>query len=160
VRIHPFVDGNGRTARVIATLILYLRGFDAKQFFCLDDYYDSDRPSYYQVLQSVDQKTLDITKWLEYFVTGVKVSIASVKERVIRLSSERLRKTKKGQIALTERQMKIIERIIAKGSITNREVREMFGITNRPAHDELSRLVDMKVLKQVGEGRSVRYVLV
>ncbi len=39
VRIHPFVDGNGRTARVLATLILYLRGFDAKQFFCLDDYY-------------------------------------------------------------------------------------------------------------------------
>lgn len=45
VRVHPFVDGNGRTARVLAALILYLRGFDAKQFFCLDDYYDSDRPA-------------------------------------------------------------------------------------------------------------------
>src|SRR3989338_2131652 len=41
VRVHPFIYGNGRTARVLATLILYLRGFDAKQFFCLDDYYDS-----------------------------------------------------------------------------------------------------------------------
>lgn len=103
VRIHPFVDGNGRSARVLSTLILYLRGFDAKQFFCLDDYYDSDRPAYYRTLQSVDQKTLDVTHWLEYFVEGVKVSIAVVKERVVRLSSERLRKTKKGQIALTER---------------------------------------------------------
>jgi len=112
VRIHPFTDGNGRTARVLATLILYLRGFDAKQFFCLDDYYDSGRPLYYRALQSVNQKTLDITKWLEYFVEGVKVSIAAVKESVVRLSSERLRKAKKGQIALTERQMKIVEKII------------------------------------------------
>ena len=47
VRIHPFVDGNDRAARVLATLILYLRGFDTKQLFCLDDYYDSDRRSYY-----------------------------------------------------------------------------------------------------------------
>ena len=43
VRIHPFIDGNGRTERVLATSILYKRIFDAKQFFCLDDYYDSDR---------------------------------------------------------------------------------------------------------------------
>jgi len=68
VRIHPFVDGNGRATRVLATLILYLCGFDTKQFFCLDDYYDSDRQSYYRALQSVDQKTLDLTTWLEYFV--------------------------------------------------------------------------------------------
>jgi Fic family protein len=47
VRIHPFVDGNGRTGRVIAALLLRIRGFDAKQFFCLDDYYDMDRGEYY-----------------------------------------------------------------------------------------------------------------
>ena len=45
-----------------------------------------------RVLHAVHQNTLDITKWLEYFVEGVKVSIAVVKERVVRLSSERLRK--------------------------------------------------------------------
>lgn len=88
VRIHPFADGNGRTARALATLILYLRGFDAKQFFCLDDYYDSDRPAYYKILQSVDQKTRDLTSWIDYFVEGVKVSILAVKEKVIRLSTE------------------------------------------------------------------------
>ena len=62
--IHPFVDGNGRTGRALATLILYLRGFDTKQFFCIDDYYDSDRPAYYRALQSVDQRNLDLTDWL------------------------------------------------------------------------------------------------
>jgi len=43
VRIHPFVDGNGRTARALATLILYLKSFDTKRFFALDDYYNEDR---------------------------------------------------------------------------------------------------------------------
>jgi len=159
VRIHPFVDGNGRTARVLAALILYLRGFDTKQFFCLDDYYDSDRPDYYKALQSVDQDTLDMTNWLEYFVKGVNVSIEAVKERVIRLSSERLRKTERGQIALTERQMRIVEFINQNGTITNRDVRKMFRISDRAALKEIRKLVDLKVIKSEGKGRSLYYVL-
>jgi len=160
VRIHPFVDGNGRTARVLATLILYLRGFDAKQFFCLDDCYDSDRQAYYKALQSVDQKTGDLTTWLEYFVEGVSVSIEVVKERVTRLSSERLRKAERGQIALTERQMMIVEFINLHGNITNRNVREMFKISDRAALKEIRKLVDLKVIKSEGKGRSLQYILI
>jgi Fic family protein len=159
VRIHPFIDGNGRTARVLATLILYLRGFDAKQFFCLDDYYDSDRPLYYRALQSVNQKTLDMTKWLEYFVEGVKVSIAAVKESVVRLSSERLRKAEKGQIALTERQMKIVERINNYGYITNKTIREMFKLSDEGALKEIKKLLSLGVIRSEGRGRNIRYLL-
>lgn len=159
VRIHPFIDGNGRTARVLATLILYLRGFDAKQFFCLDDYYDSDRPLYYRALQSVNQKTLDMTKWLEYFVEGVKVSIAAVKESVVRLSSERLRKAEKGQIALTERQMKIVERINNYGYITNKTIREMFKLSDEGALKEIKKLLSLGVIRSEGKGRNIRYLL-
>jgi Fic family protein len=98
VRIHPFVNGNGRAARVLAALILNQRGFDTKQFFCLDDYYDVDRNEYYQALQSVKQDTLDMTNWLEYFAEGVHISIEAVKERVVQLSSERLRKTPRNRL--------------------------------------------------------------
>lgn len=160
VRIHPFIDGNGRTARVLATLILYLRGFDAKQFFCLDDYYDSDRPLYYRALQSVNQKTLDMTKWLEYFVEGVKVSIAAVKESVVRLSSERLRKAKKGQIALTERQMKIVERIIRDNKIAIGDVAREFEISRQAALKEMNKLVGLKVVRLKGKGRGAYYELI
>ncbi|MHB8093086.1 MAG: Fic family protein [Syntrophales bacterium] len=104
VRIHPSVDGNGRTARVIAALILRLRGFDTKRFFCLDDYYDMDRTEYYKALRAVHPQKRDLTRWLEYFVEGVAISIDAVRERIVRLSTEHVRTKKKGQIALTERQ--------------------------------------------------------
>jgi len=159
VRIHPFVDGNGRTARVLAVLILYLRGFDTNQFFCFDEYYNSDRPAYYKALQSVKQDTLDLTDWLEYFVEGVNVSTEAVKERIIRLSSKRLRKAKGKQIALTERQMRIIEFINQNGKITNRDVREMFKLSNRAALDEINKLFEFQVLKSQGKGRALHYIM-
>ena len=159
VRIHPFVDGNGRTARVLATWILYKRDFDTKQFFCLDDYYDSDRPAYYKALRSVNQNTLDLTQWLEYFVEGVNISVEAAKKRVIRLSSERLRKTEKGQIALTERQMQIVEFINQNGKITNKDMRKLFKISDRAVLKEIRKLIDLKVVKSEGKGRSLHYVL-
>lgn len=159
VRIHPFVDGNGRTARALATLILYLRGFDIKRFFALDDYYDSDRPAYYAALQSVNQETLDLTGWLEYFTDGVLLSLSKVKERVLQLSLEKRKRNAKGQIALSERQMRIIELIQSNGRITTGEVAKMFTITRQAALKELNKLVDLAVIKLVGQGRGAHYIL-
>ena len=158
-RIHPFIDGNGRTARVMATLALYIRGFDLKRFFALDDYYDHDRRSYYEALRRVDPTTLDLTDWLEYFTDGITVSIKEVRDRVVGLSKDVKFLKERGQIALTERQMRIVEWMMEKGKITNRDVREIFEISNRAALDEISRLVELKVMKQMGKGRSVHYIL-
>jgi Fic family protein len=158
-RIHPFIDGNGRTARVMASLVLFKQGFDLKRYFALDDYYDQDRRSYYTALKNVDQKTLDLTRWLEYFTVGVAVSLKAVKEKVIGLSKDIRILKEKGQIALTERQMKIVEFINQNGKITNRNVREMFKISDRAALKEIRKLVDLKVIKSEGKGRSLSYIL-
>jgi Fic family protein len=159
VRIHPFVDGNGRTARSLATLILYLREFDIKRFFALDDYYDSDRNSYYKALDSVDPRTIDTTKWLEYFTDGVLISIAKVKEKVLKLSLDMHKRDSKGQISLTERQMKIIERLQKNGKITAGEVAKMFGVTRQAALKELSKLVEPEIIRLKGKGRGACYVM-
>jgi Fic family protein len=45
VHVHPFVDGNGRTARLLSTLCLYRTGYDFKRLFTISEYYDRDRPS-------------------------------------------------------------------------------------------------------------------
>jgi Fic family protein len=160
VRIHPFIDGNGRTARVMATLVFYKRGFDVKRFFALDDFYDQDRRSYYAALRSVDQDSMDLTGWLEYFTDGVAVSIEAVKKKVIGLSKDIKLLKEKGQIALTERQMKIVERIIANGSITNREMREIFGLSDEGVRKEIGKLLELRLVKRKGKGRSLYYILV
>ena len=159
VRIHPFIDGNGRTARALASLILFLRGFDIKRFFALDDFYDSDRNAYYTALQTVNPKTLNLNNWLEYFTDGVAVSVGSVKDRILRLSSEKLRKDLKGQIALTERQMKIIERLQSEKKITAGDVAKSFKITRQAGLKELSKLVELGVIKLKGKGRGAHYIL-
>ena len=160
VRIHPFVDGNGRTARTLATLILYKRGFDTKRFFALDDYYDNDRPAYYAALGSVDPRTRDVTAWLEYFTEGVAVSVEQVKAKVLALSQGRRRRMHTGQVALTERQMRIVEFLQNRGRMTNKDLRTMLKVSRQAALKELAKLIHLGVIRSQGRGRSLHYVLV
>lgn len=159
VRIHPFVDGNGRTARALATLILYLKEFDIKKFFALDDYYDSDRLAYYRVLNSIDQKTLDLTGWIEYFTDGVLLSLTKVKEKVLQLSLEKHKKDSKGQLALTEKQTKVIEYMILNGRITSGEIQKMFKISRPAAYKEIKKLIEQNLIQPKGTGRAIYYVI-
>jgi Fic family protein len=160
VRVHPFIDGNGRTARTLATIIFLMRGFDAKRFFALDDYYDSDRLAYYDALKSVDPKTINITKWLEYFCEGVAFSVNRVKEKVLSLSKDKRATQSLEQVSLTRRQMQIVETISRTGKITSKEMQMMFKITPQAIYKEMKKLLDMKVVKLVGSGRSAHYELI
>ena len=159
VRIHPFVDGNGRTARALSTLILYLKGFDTKRFFALDDYYNESRGKYYAALQTVDQKTLDITLWLEYFCEGVAVSMGRVKEAILELSFDRRVKEKKGQIFLNERQRKVLKYLQTNLKITTNEYQNMFNVSERTARSHLNELVKLDLIKPVGPQKGRYYVL-
>ena len=159
VRIHPFVDGNGRTARALATLILAMREFDIKRFFTLDDFYDSDRPAYYAVLKAVNTSYPNCTVWLEYFTEGVEISLYRVKERVLLLSSDEHRKVVRGQVALSERQMKIIEFIHANGSIKTSDLVTLFHISRQAALKELSQMTEKELIQMKGIRRGAHYVL-
>ena len=80
VHIHPFLDGNGRTARLLSMLCMYRSGYDFKQLFTLSEYYDRDRSNYYSAIQSVHQRNLDLTGWLEYFTLGLKWQLSELQE--------------------------------------------------------------------------------
>lgn len=160
VRIHPFVDGNGRAARALATLILFLRAFDIKRFFTLDDYYDSDRNAYYEALKKENEAYPDLTPWLGYFTEGVSISLHRVQERVLQLSRDEHLKGLEGQIALTDRQMRIIDHLHRNGSITTGDCAKMFRISRQAALKELGKLIEHNLISLQGKGRGSRYVLV
>jgi Fic family protein len=81
VWIHPFLDGNGRTARMLTTMLLYQRGYDFKYLFELSAHYNSDRDAYYQALRSAD-RTDDYTQWLTYFLGGFSYQMVKIQEIV------------------------------------------------------------------------------
>jgi len=162
VRIHPFVDGNGRTARALATLILYKLGFDIKDFFSLDDYYNEDRPSYYAALQSVDSKTINITQWLEYFTEGVAEQIGQIKEKVQTLSRDRLLMKKQGKIWLKERQWKFVEFLKETKQASIKDYLSLFKgkkISERTARLDIEFLLKNNVIKRLGKARAICYRL-
>jgi len=76
--VHPFVDGNGRTARMFTTLLLYQRGYDFKCLFDLSSYYERNRDRYYEALRTVD-RTGDYTDWLVYFMGGFALQMFTIK---------------------------------------------------------------------------------
>ncbi|MBL7196905.1 MAG: Fic family protein [Candidatus Omnitrophica bacterium] len=155
-RIHPFIDGNGRTARLIASLVLYKSGFDHRRFFAFDDYYDENRSAYYAALKTAQINRGDITNWLEYFTGGVLYSVNKVKDFITKIGLSS--KIEEGErIELTQKQIKILERIKEKNKVTNKDLRDMFGITRQAILKEISKLIDAKLIVLVGKGRGAYY---
>jgi Fic family protein len=79
VHIHPFVDGNGRTSRLLSMLCLYRSGYDFKRLFTLSEFYDRDRTAFYQALQQVRESGMDLSGWLDFFVQGLATQLREVR---------------------------------------------------------------------------------
>jgi len=158
--IHPFSDGNGRTARSLATFILYQRNFNLRGLFALEDYYNKNRPAYYKAI-NVGKKysQMDFTKWLEYFVKGFRVEIESVKEKVLSLAMIKVSKQITEQIQLTKRQIKIIDFINTVGKITIGDTIDALNCPKRTAQLELQKLKKSKIIKQISKGPATAYIL-
>lgn len=160
VTIHPFKDGNGRTSRTLATLILYLRGFDTKRIFALDDYYNEKLITYYKALNKCQKsKSQDTTSWIEYFSAGVMKSMLKVKRKIIQLSLDRELKTKIGQIYLSDRQLKAVEFCKKNGCISNKDYRSITNLSNKSAYQDLTKMSKFGLLEAKGKSRNLKYYL-
>lgn len=162
VRIHPFLDGNGRVARAVATLSLFKDGYDIKRFFSLEEYYDREPMNYYTALQSVATENGNLTHWLEYFIEGLAIELTRIKEKVKMLSTDlKVKKSLGGQqLALSERQIKIVEFIQENGFLQNKVFFELFPmISEDTVLRELKDLMKKGIIQKQGSTKGVRYIL-
>lgn len=159
--IHPFNDGNGRTARSVATLILYQRGYDFRRLFALEDYYNTDRPSYYKAInvgKTYDERKTDVTSWLEYFVKGFREEIDTVRAQILPLARHTAHGNIQSQIYLTAEQLKIIDFLDQMGRITAKDVEDVLSCPKRTAQLQVQKLKRIKMIKPIGKGKATHYI--
>jgi len=162
VRIHPFLDGNGRVARAVATLILFSEGYDIKRFFSLEEYYDREPLHYYDALQSVGKERGNLTNWLGYFTEGLAIELTRIKDKVKSLSTDlKIKKSLGGQqLSLTERQIKIVEFIQEQGFLQNKAFFELFPMVSEDTVlRELKDLLKKGIVKKEGSTKGAKYTL-
>lgn len=163
VHIHPFIEGNGRTARAIALTLMYAEGYDVKRFFSLEQYFDNDIEGYYRAIKSVqDSANSDMTYWLEYFAYGLAIELDRIKQAVLKLSADfRLQKKLGHQIALTERQLIIMEYLQEQGKVTSQDLNDILPlISTDTILRDLKDLIEKGIIRKHGVTKGVHYTLV
>ena len=157
VHVHPFLDGNGRTSRLLSTLALYRAGYDFKRLFTISEYYDRDRLAFYRAIQSVRESDMDMTGWLEYFVEGLTAQLVEVRGRG-EMAIRRDVLTK--EHGLSDRQTKALGHILEHGSLTIQEFEGLCpDINRRTLQRELKAMIDRGLIVTEGETHQLRYRL-
>ncbi len=159
VHIHPFLDGNGRTARLLSTLCLYRSGYDFKKLFTISEYYDRNRQEYYKALQSGRNSNMDMTAWLEYFCSALETQMREIRfkgSQVIKLD------LLVDRYKLSERQKQVLERLLEKEEdFTIQEYERLCpGIHRRSLQRDLSTLIERGLITQIGIKKAARYRLI
>lgn len=86
--IHPYYDGNGRTARLLTTFILHKTGYGMEGIYSLEEYYAKNLQGYYNALTIGEshnyyfrREETGITPFLEYFTEGMAIAFKRVREK-------------------------------------------------------------------------------
>lgn len=89
--IHPFLDGNGRMARLLTVLLLYHQEFEVGRYISLERIVEQSKDSYYDTLyrssQSWHEGRHDILPWMEYIISTILAAYREFESRMGRLSS-------------------------------------------------------------------------
>ena len=162
VAIHPFVDGNGRTGRLLATLLLQGQGYGFRKLLSLDSHYQRNKDSYIQALrQSLGPRytqDYDFTPWLEFFVTSLAVQAMLLENKLTdwRMMVDKLHRDL-APAGLSERQTDGLVYAARMGHITRKDYMEITGVSPVTAARDLRSLVEKNLLVPRGAGRNRSY---
>lgn len=157
VHVHPFLDGNGRTSRLLSTLCLYRAGYDFKRLFTISEYYDRNRASFYRAIQGVRDQGMDMTGWLEYFVEGLAVQLVEVTERGKRVIR---RDALAAEHGLSDRQALALGHLLENEILTIQAFEALYPRVNRRTlQRDLKGLLDKRLISVSGATNRLVYRL-
>lgn len=148
--IHPYYDGNGRTARLLTNLLLHRGGFGLRGLYSLEEYYARNLNEYYRALSIgpshnyyMGRAEADITQFIEYFCSGMVYSFERVKEQTQIAHSQSAKDQTELLRLLDPRQRKALSLFRESQFITSGELASLFSISQRMARNLLSDWVEM-----------------
>lgn len=161
--IHPYYDGNGRTARLLTTLVLHLGGYDLKGLYSLEEYYARDLSAQYEALTVGPshnyydgRASADVTNWVAYFWDGIADSFERVRLRAEEAAGIGAPDHSAILRNLDPRQRQALALFRENVAITSRDVEGLFGISQRAARDLLSAWVSNRFVVIANPARTTR----
>lgn len=153
VTIHPFVDGNGRTSRALATYVLMQHDYDFKGFNSFEEYYMSDLNGYYESIQmglpalfyAGRENPPHLEIWIEYFCKIMVLNAEKVYEQALEVSKKESNYLLKG---LNKKDLTLLRYCLENGIkvIKNKELADLFGVTPRAISKWMSEWVEKGIL--------------
>ena len=138
--VHPYFDGNGRTARLLTTLILHRTGYGLKGIYSLDEHYARDLPAYYEALTVgpshnyyMGRAEADITAFVDYFCRSMADALGAVRARCAEVRKARLvgRDDAATLRSLDPRRRRLLELFRAQTEATSAEMATQLGLSAR-----------------------------
>lgn len=152
LNIHPFLDGNGRISRVVTNLLLLKTGYEYMPYISHEKLVEDNKPEYYIALRrsqkTIKKETEDVTPWLNFFLD---IILEQSKRAVELLSKENIEKL------LSPKQLAVWQYL---NSITEASPAKMSSATKvaRPTINQaLDKLLRLKKIERIGQGRTTRY---
>jgi Fic family protein len=162
VTIHPFEDGNGRIARAIADMALARSEGSPQRFYSMSARIRQERDAYYAILEQIQQGTMDVTPWMDWFLGCMERAIEEAQHTLAAvLSKARFWESVAG-LRLNERQRKVLNLLLDdfEGNLTTSKWAKLNKCSQDTATRDIAHLVEQGILvRNPGGGRSTSYAL-
>lgn len=163
VIIHPFDDGNGRIARAIADMALARSEGSSQRFYSMSAQIGLERKTYYAVLEDIQNETMDVTPWVDWFLSCLGRAIAGAREVLAAVLNKAKFWESVRHISLNDRQRLILNRLLNRfeGKLTTEKYAKIAKCSQDTAYRDILDLVVRGILVRNAEkGRSTSYSLV
>src|SRR5437660_10939020 len=163
VTIHPFDDGNGRIARAIADWALAQSENSSQRFYSMSAQIRQERNDYYNILERTQQRTLDITEWMTWFLDCIDRAIEGTETTLADVFRKARFWERNAGKQINDRQRLMLNKLMDgfEGKLTSSKWAKLTKSSQDTAHRDIQSLIDQGlVAKDPGGGRSTSYSLV